>query len=81
MKEHDGAALSVLYLGGTGTISTSCVRLSVESGMSVFVLNRGNNSADRDLPDGVTWVTGDVADDGTHRKHFPGPPLGTAAPL
>ena len=45
MMRHDGAALRVLYLGGTGTISTSCVRLSVESGMSVFVLNRGNNSA------------------------------------
>ena len=47
MTRHDGAALRVLYIGGTGTISTSCVRLSVESGMSVFVLNRGNNSAAR----------------------------------
>ena len=33
MMRHDCAALRVLYLGGTGTISTSCVRLSVESGM------------------------------------------------
>jgi nucleoside-diphosphate-sugar epimerase len=63
MMRHDGAALRVLYLGGTGTISTSCVRLSVETGMDVSVLNRGNNSAARDLPDGVTWLTGDVADD------------------
>jgi nucleoside-diphosphate-sugar epimerase len=63
MMRHDGAALRVLYLGGSGTISTSCVRLSVESGMQVFVLNRGNNSAARDLPDGVTWLTGDVTDD------------------
>ena len=47
MMQHDGAALRVLYIGGTGTISTSCVRLSVESGMPVFVLNRGNNSAAR----------------------------------
>ena len=54
MREHDGAALRVLYLGGTGTISTSCVRLSVASGMSVNVLNRGNNSADREVPEGVT---------------------------
>ena len=60
MMRHDGAALRVLYIGGTGTISTSCVRLSVESGMSVFVLNRGNNSAARGLPEGVTWLTGDV---------------------
>lgn len=63
MMRHDGAALRVLYLGGTGTISTACVRLSVESGMQVSVLNRGNNSAARDLPDGVTWLTGDVTDD------------------
>src|SRR5829696_5637803 len=63
MMRYDGAALRVLYIGGTGTISTSCVRLSVESGMSVFVLNRGNNSAARGLPEGVTWLTGDVTDD------------------
>ena len=63
MMRHDGAALRVLYIGGTGTISTSCVRLSVESGMSVFVLNRGNNSAGRQMPQGVNWLTGDVTND------------------
>ena len=63
MMRHDGAALRVLYLGGTGTISASCVRLSAESGMSVSVLNRGNNSARRETPEGVTWLTGDVTDD------------------
>ena len=67
MLQHDGAALRVLYLGGTGTISASCVRLSVESGMDVSVLNRGHNAAARDLPDGVTWLTGDVADDASLR--------------
>ena len=45
------APLRVLYIGGTGTISASCVRLSVESGMRVSVLNRGNNAKQRDLPD------------------------------
>ena len=63
MMQHDGAALRVLYIGGTGTISSSCVRLSVESGMAVFGLNRGNNSAARQLPEGVTWLAGDVTDD------------------
>ncbi|MGI8456785.1 MAG: NAD-dependent epimerase/dehydratase family protein [Propionibacteriaceae bacterium] len=63
MMQHDDAALRVLYLGGSGTISTACVRLSVECGMHVFVLNRGNNAAARDLPQGVTWLTGDVTDD------------------
>ena len=50
MMRHDSAPLRVLYLGGTGTISTSCVRLSVEAGLDVHVLNRGNNAAGRDLP-------------------------------
>src|SRR4051794_12391847 len=63
MMLFDGAGLRVLYIGGTGTISASCVRLSVESGMQVAVLNRGKNSAGRDIPQGVELLTGDVADD------------------
>lgn len=63
MLEQDRAGLSVLYIGGTGTISASCVRLSVESGMRVAVLNRGNNSKQRELPDGVEPLTGDVTDE------------------
>jgi nucleoside-diphosphate-sugar epimerase len=63
MMNYDMAPLSVLYIGGTGTISASCVRLSVESGMTVYVLNRGRNTAGRDLPDSVNWLTGDVTDD------------------
>ena len=62
MMQQDSAPLRVLYIGGTGTISTSCVRLSVESGMQVFGLNRGHNSAGRELPEGVTWLRGDVTD-------------------
>jgi nucleoside-diphosphate-sugar epimerase len=63
MLNNDSADLSVLYIGGTGTISASCVRLSVESGMRVAVLNRGNNAKQRDLPDEVERITGDVTDD------------------
>ncbi|WP_144795896.1 NAD-dependent epimerase/dehydratase family protein [Microbacterium paludicola] len=51
---------SILYLGGTGTISAACVRRSVERGHDVTVVNRGN--ARRDLPDGVTSVSADVRD-------------------
>jgi nucleoside-diphosphate-sugar epimerase len=63
MLDNDRADLSVLYIGGTGTISASCVRLSVESGMRVAVLNRGNNAKQRELPDEVERITGDVTDD------------------
>lgn len=58
----DPAPLNVLYIGGTGTISASCVRRSVAAGMQVSVLNRGHNTNERDLPGDVTWLHGDVTD-------------------
>jgi nucleoside-diphosphate-sugar epimerase len=60
--------LSVLYIGGTGTISASCVRRSVAAGMSVYVLNRGQNARQRSLPGEVTWLQADVGDAGSVRK-------------
>ena len=63
MLHHDTADLSVLYLGGTGTISASCVGLSVAAGMRVTVVNRGRNTADRRLPDEVETVVADVTDE------------------
>jgi nucleoside-diphosphate-sugar epimerase len=65
MLQQDSAPLKVLYIGGTGTISASSVRLSVESGMQVAVLNRGRNSAERTLPDGVESIVGDITDPST----------------
>lgn len=62
MTTANAAPLKVLYIGGTGTISASCVRSSVEAGMEVFVLNRGNNSRGRVLPQGVTSIVGDIRD-------------------
>lgn len=54
--------LHILFIGGTGTISASCVREAVAQGMHVTVLNRGNNSRARALPDQVDWLTGDITD-------------------
>ncbi len=59
----DAANLHVLYLGGTGTISASCVRLSVETGMQVTVVNRGHDERGRRLPDTVEALVADVTDD------------------
>ena len=59
----DPAPLDILILGGTGTISASTVRLAVESGMSVSVINRGRNAAGRALPASVRQLTADVADE------------------
>jgi nucleoside-diphosphate-sugar epimerase len=66
--QYDNAPLRVLFIGGTGTISASCVRLAVATGMSVTVLNRGANTAGRSLPSGVEQVTGDIADDASIRS-------------
>ena len=51
---------SILYIGGTGTISAACVRRSVAQGHEVSVLNRG--SARRPLPPEVRLVQADIRD-------------------
>jgi nucleoside-diphosphate-sugar epimerase len=53
--------VSVLFIGGTGRISTSCVREAVRQGMEVTVLNRGR-TAERTLPAEVALLTGDAGD-------------------
>jgi nucleoside-diphosphate-sugar epimerase len=68
MATSPGRDLSVLFVGGTGTISASCVRRSVAAGMSVYVLNRGQNVKHRVLPESVTWLQADIADADSARK-------------
>jgi len=45
------AALSVLFVGGTGKISSACVVEAIERGFEVSVLNRHETSL-RPLPEG-----------------------------
>lgn len=58
MMQDDSAALRVLSIGGTGTISSSCVRLSLERGDVGQRLERGQQQRGsatarrRDLADG-----------------------------
>jgi nucleoside-diphosphate-sugar epimerase len=59
--------VEVLYIGGTGTISSSCVAESVRRGQDVHILNRGR-TARRPVPEGVTLVTGDVQDPDSMRQ-------------
>jgi len=54
----------VLYVGGTGTISWSCVQLSVQRGDSVTVLNRGTGTSPRPLPAGLEVLHADIHDVG-----------------
>ncbi|MEO8906714.1 MAG: SDR family oxidoreductase [Microbacteriaceae bacterium] len=52
---------SILFIGGTGIISSACVTRAVALGHDVTVLNRGRSSI-RPLPDAVTSVRADVRD-------------------
>jgi nucleoside-diphosphate-sugar epimerase len=49
----------VLFIGGTGVISSACSALAVESGIDLHILNRGRTTA-RPLPPGATVVRGDI---------------------
>ena len=58
--------MKVLYVGGTGEISFACVQRCAELGHDVTVFNRGLVA--EPLPEGVTRITGDVADDEAYAK-------------
>jgi nucleoside-diphosphate-sugar epimerase len=52
--------MRVLFLGGTGIISTACTRLAADVGMEVTLLTRGRRGGE--LPAGVKTILADVAD-------------------
>jgi nucleoside-diphosphate-sugar epimerase len=52
--------MRVLFIGGTGIISTACTGLAVERGIDLTLLTRGRHTAD--LPAGVHTVTADIDD-------------------
>ena len=64
--------MKVLYIGGTGTISSSCVAESVRQGLDVHMLNRGRTVDMRPTPEGVTTVNGDVRDPESMRAALAG---------
>ncbi len=61
------ASLKVLFIGGSGVISSACSRLAADRGIELFVLNRGA-SAHRSLPAQVTVLRGDVRDPASVRE-------------
>ncbi|MGJ7440962.1 SDR family oxidoreductase [Aquipuribacter sp. MA13-6] len=54
-------AQTVLFIGGSGVISSASTALAAERGLEVTLLNRGTTSA-RPVPDGVEQVVADVRD-------------------
>ena len=65
------SALTVLFIGGSGTISSASTRLAVEHGIDLHVLNRGASTT-RPLPAGVTVHRADVRDPGSMREALAG---------
>jgi nucleoside-diphosphate-sugar epimerase len=53
--------LEVLFIGGSGVISSACSQLAVDRGVDLYVLNRGMSLL-RPLPAGVTALRGDIRD-------------------
>ena len=58
--------LRVLFIGGSGVISSACSRIAVDSGIELFVLNRGRSTA-RPLPPGVNVLQADIREPATVR--------------
>jgi nucleoside-diphosphate-sugar epimerase len=57
----------VLFIGGSGVISSACSWLAVERGIELFVLNRGSSRL-RLLPEQATVLRGDVRDPASVRR-------------
>jgi nucleoside-diphosphate-sugar epimerase len=52
--------LKVLFIGGTGIISSASSTLAIKKGFDLYLLNRGN--AKRPVPEGATVLHGDIRD-------------------
>jgi nucleoside-diphosphate-sugar epimerase len=52
--------MKVLFIGGTGVISSACARLAAARGMDLYLFNRGQ--ATRPVPAGVRLLHGDARD-------------------
>jgi nucleoside-diphosphate-sugar epimerase len=63
--------LRVLFIGGSGVISSACSQLAVERGIELFVLNRGSTSH-RPLPAQAVPLRGDIRDPRSVREALGG---------
>lgn len=50
--------MRVLFIGGTGKISSACAQLAVDQGIDLYLLNRGQTS--RPIPDNLHILQGDI---------------------
>jgi nucleoside-diphosphate-sugar epimerase len=57
----NGGDMKVLFIGGTGIISTASTRLAAERGIEMTLLRRGQHAAE--LPENVSTITADINDE------------------
>ena len=62
--------MKVLFIGGTGIISTACTRLAAERGIELTLLRRGQRAAS--LPDSVHTIVADISDEAAVREAVSG---------
>jgi nucleoside-diphosphate-sugar epimerase len=56
--------MKILFIGGTGKISSACSQLAVERGIELYLLNRGETTA-RPAPEAAHRLHGDIRDPGS----------------
>jgi nucleoside-diphosphate-sugar epimerase len=54
--------MKILFIGGTGVISSACARLAIERGFDVYLLLRGEGERTRPVPTGAQVLRGDIRD-------------------
>lgn len=62
--------MKVLFIGGTGRISTAVSHEAVRRGMDLYVMNRGNHN--EVLPESVNIITADIHDEKKTREMLAG---------
>jgi len=52
--------MKILFIGGTGIISSACTQLALKRGLDLYLLNRGETTKRGPLPEGVKVLKGDI---------------------
>ena len=63
--------MKVLFIGGTGIISSACSQLAIDKGIDLYLLNRGKTTY-RPVPEGAHLITSDINDEDRIRKEIKG---------
>jgi nucleoside-diphosphate-sugar epimerase len=54
--------MKVLFIGGTGVISSACAQLAIERGIDLYMFNRGKTGKRGSIPHGAKPLLGDIRD-------------------